>query len=95
MNSSTRKRKNHSNKKKLQDLYGLNFYQMLMKISPNKIREMQFAIEKIGWSLQYSLPPVGILEKTDDKKNNIKSIWSPPHPDSVDVIISKLFKLYQ
>ena len=70
----------------------IDFYEFLSRIPQSKIIEMQKSIEKLGWSLQYSLPAEEKLNRTDLETGTTKIIWSPPQPDSVDIILEKLFE---
>lgn len=59
-----------------------DFMEFLMDIPENEVQKMQETIERIGWSLQYSIPPFFL---------GGNEVWSPPLPDAVDVMLDKLF----
>lgn len=61
---------------------GVDFMEILSQIPPVIIERMQHSIEKLGWSLQYSIPP---------ENASIANPWSPPLRDGVDIIIENVF----
>lgn len=60
----------------------IDFMEILRNIPQTKRREMQLHIERLGWSLQYSIPP---------ENASFANRWQPPSIDSVDVIIKNMF----
>lgn len=74
----------------------LNFMNYLLNLSEAKVNLMQKRIENISWSLQYSRPPVLGTLKEDEllSMNKLHNhIWIPAYPDSVDVMLDKMFQL--
>eukprot|EP01041_Mallomonas_annulata_P008043 gene8043-16489_t len=57
---------------------GVNIVEALRAIPIDKIKSMQAAIQRLAPSLQYSAPP------------STAKVWSPPFPDAVDIILSKI-----
>ena len=58
-----------------------NFMEFLEGIPSERVKRMQEAIEHIGYSLQYSIPPISA---------GIDSRWTPPFKDSVDIILENM-----
>ena len=63
-----------------------NIMDILNKIPDDTIRKKQAAIAVLAPSLQYSIPPMSLL---DNKSTSLR--WSPPFHDGVDRVIDGLF----
>jgi xyloglucan galactosyltransferase MUR3 len=61
----------------------LDFMSYLLAITPETIRRKQRAIAELAPRLQYSLPPLELLENIEDE-----TTWDPPFEDAVDVIMN-------
>lgn len=72
----------------------INFMDVLRKISPERVLEMQIAIEKIGFRLQYSVVPDEFRESSSDieavNAETMRKTWRPPQMDAVDVILQRI-----
>eukprot|EP01041_Mallomonas_annulata_P008885 gene8885-18397_t len=65
----------------------LKFMDYLLSISAETIRLKQIAISKIAPRLQYSMPPLHLLNNLSDN-----TPWDPPFADGVDVTVDGLFR---
>jgi hypothetical protein len=71
-----------------------NFMDVLKEIDDENILQMQIAIEKIGFRLQYSVVPDDYRESSSDIESvnakEMRKTWRPPQSDAVDVIIERI-----
>jgi hypothetical protein len=61
--------------------------QILKSITPEVVRKKQEAIALIAPRLQYSVPPLHLLQNISDE-----TPWDPPFPDGVDATLDGLFE---
>lgn len=68
----------------------LKMIDLILSISPEVIKKKQQALELIAPKLQYSMPPLEMLQDIYNEK-----IWDPPFDDAVSLLIEGLYNRVQ
>ena len=68
----------------------INFVDLLQTVTPDVIKKKQKAIENIGFRIQYSVPPLGLLDDPTDE-----TPWESPVTDAADILLEALFERAQ